>query len=119
MLSIPSSVRIFLFTQPCDMRNGFDGLCALVRKHGEDVFSGHLYVFVSRSRDRAKLLTWSSGGFVMYYKRLEKGRFRPGRPLGDEKTLQLEPAQLMMLLEGIDYSRIRQPKHWVPPSQKK
>ena len=44
MLSLPSSVRIFLATEPCDMRKGFDSLSALVRKYGEDVFSGHLFV---------------------------------------------------------------------------
>ena len=119
MLTIPTSVRIFLFTQPCDMRNGFDGLCALVRSYGEDVFSGHLFVFLSRRRDRAKILTWSSGGFVLYYKRLEKGRFRPGQFLEDEKTIQLESTQLAMLLEGIDYSRVRQPKRWNPPNHSK
>lgn len=119
MLTIPSSVRIFLATEPCDMRKGFDGLSALVSQMGEDVFSGHLFVFLSRSRQRAKILTWSEGGFVLFYKRLEKGRFK--LPRLDEQTdrLCLESAQLAMLLDGIDYSRVRRPKRWNPPGHEK
>lgn len=114
ILSLPQSVRIFLATQPCDMRKGFDGLCALVRMYGLDVFSGHLFVFVSRNRERAKILTWSDGGFVLYYKRLERGRFKVPRPREGQNTVLLEPAQLMMLLEGIDFSRVRRPRRWNP-----
>ncbi len=119
MLSIPSSVRIFLFAQPTDMRKGFDGLSALVRQLGEDVFSGHLFVFVSRNRQRAKILAWSEGGFVLYYKRLERGRFKLPSFDGQTKTLHLESAQLAMLLSGIDYSRIRRPRRWSPPRSQK
>ncbi len=119
MLSIPTSVRIFLFAKPCDMRKGFDGLSALVRQIGEDVFSGHLYVFLSRNRQRAKILSWGNGGFVLFYKRLEKGRFKLP-PIDDEtETLSLESSQLAMLLDGIDYSRVRQPSRWNPPSRQK
>ena len=118
MLTLPSSVRIFLATEPCDMRKGFYSLSALVFKYGEDVFSGHLFVFVSRKRNRLKILTWQSGGFVMLYKRLEKGRFKLERFVDNQLTVQLEPAQLTMLLEGIDYSRVRRPKRWNPPKRK-
>lgn len=118
MLTIPTSVRIFLATQPCDMRKGFDGLSALVSQMGEDVFSGHLFVFLSRNRQRAKIITWSEGGFVLFYKRLERGRFK--LPRLDEKTdkLTLESAQLAMLLDGIDYSRVRRPRRWNPPGHR-
>ena len=77
MLTLPGSVRILLATQPVDMRNSIDGLMALVRTAwGEDVDSGHLFVFVSRKGDRVKILTFSRSGFVLYYKRLEAGRIR-------------------------------------------
>ena len=115
MLTLPSTVRIFLATEPCDMRKGFDSLSTLVYNYGEDVFSGHLFVFVSRKRDRLKVLTWQSGGFVLIYKRLERGRFKLERFTDDEQTVQLEPAQLTMLMEGIDYSRVRRPRRWNPP----
>ncbi len=118
MITLPPSVRIFLATSPCDMRKGHDGLSALVQQElGQDVFSGHLFAFVSRKGDRVKILTWDHGGFVLYYKRLEQGRFRlPALPEG-QGSIQLEAAQLAMLLDGIDYSRVRRPIHWLPPER--
>lgn len=65
MLSVPGAVRILLWSEPIDMRKGFDGLAGLVRAAGEDALSGHLYVFVSRRRDRVKVLMWQRGGFVV------------------------------------------------------
>ena len=116
MITLPPSVRIFLATAPCDMRKGHDGLSALVKQQlGLDVYSGHLFAFVSRKGDRVKILTWDHGGFVLYYKRLERGRFRlPSLPKGQE-SVQLESTQLTMLLDGIDYSRVRRPPRWQPP----
>jgi transposase len=100
------------------MRKGHDGLSALVQQDlGQDVYSGHLFAFVSRKGDRVKILTWDHGGFVLYYKRLEKGKFRlPKLPEG-QVSVQLEAAQLAMLLDGIDYSRVRRPPHWLPPAR--
>lgn len=114
MLSLPASVRIYLFSEPTDMRKGFDGLTALVQAAGLTVYSGHLFVFLSRRADRAKILSWERGGFVLWYKRLEKGRFK--RPaLSPAKTqVSLDPDQLMLLLEGIDLSKVRRPKRWSP-----
>ncbi len=74
MFALPASVRVVLATGPVDMRKSIDGLMALVRAAwGEDVYSGHLFAFVSRKGDRVKVLTWSRGGFVLLYKRLEAG----------------------------------------------
>ena len=117
MLTLPPSVKIYLCTAPTDMRKGHDGLSALVKHHlGADVFSGHLFVFVSRLGNRVKVLFWDNGGFVLYYKRLEKGRFRlPALPEG-KHALRLDASQLSLLLDGIDYSKVRRPKHWQPPS---
>lgn len=118
MITLPPSVRIFLATSPCDMRKGHDGLSALVQQElGQDVYSGHLFAFVSRKGDRVKILTWDHGGFVLYYKRLERGRFRlPALP-ERQASVQLESAQLAMLLDGIDYSRVRRPVRWQPPER--
>ena len=58
MLTLPPSVRIFLATEPTDMRKGVDGLSALVRARGQEVYSGHLFLFVSRKGDRVKILSW-------------------------------------------------------------
>jgi len=112
---IPRSVRILLAREPVDMRNSIDGLAAIVRGGWqEDVFTGHLFVFASKRGNRVKILTWDNGGFILFYKRLEQGRFR--LPAFREGTLgaQLDGPQLAMLLDGIDLSRVRRPKKWTP-----
>src|SRR5262249_22770697 len=115
MLGLTRAVRILLAAKPIDMRNSIDGLCAIVSNDWkENLFAGHLFVFLSKRGDRAKILTWDNGGFVVTYKRLEQGRFR--RPDFHEGALgaQLDATQLAMLLDGIDVSRVRRPKKWTP-----
>lgn len=114
MIGLPDSVQILLFSEPTDMRRGFDGLTAMVLTAGEDVYSGHLFVFVSRRRNRAKILTFQKGGFVLWYKRLERGRFRVA--LDDAGQTSIDATQLAMLLDGIDVSKVSRPKHWTPRS---
>jgi transposase len=115
LLTLPPSVRIYLATEPVDMRKGFDGLMAIVRNlWSRDPFTGHLYVFISRRRDRAKVLWWDDGGFVLYYKRLEAGRYKMPTVGPGEQTVRLEASQLAMLLSGIDLSRVRKPRRWLP-----
>ena len=119
MLTLPPSVKIFLFTAPTDMRKGHDGLSALVvNELGADLFSGHLFVFVSRRGDRVKILAWDRGGLALWYKRLEKGRFRLPTIREGGKSVRMDSGELSMLLEGIDYSKVRRPKHWEPPLKK-
>lgn len=77
MLTIPRSTRVFLATEPTDLRKGFDGLFALVQTViGEDPFSGHLFVFRNQRRDRLKVLWWDRDGLAIYYKRLERGSYQ-------------------------------------------
>lgn len=114
MLMLPPSVNIFLATSPTDMRNAIDGLAAKVRRAGGDPFDGHLYVFVSRRRDRIKILAWSRGGFVLWYKRLEKGRFRLPPVTVGQTTMTLDAGQLAMLLDGLDFSRLKRAAVWEP-----
>ena len=97
-------------------RKGFDGLAALVQRHGSDVFSGHLFAFLSKRRDRIKILTWDNGGFVLFYKRLEQGRFRMPACQDGSPRVRLDGPQLSMLLDGVDVSRVRRPKKWLPPT---
>jgi transposase len=114
MIGMPSSIRIYLATEPADMRKGPDGLAQLVRaSFDESVFSGHIFAFLSRRRNRAKLLWWDRGGFVVYYKRLERGCFR--RPVVDGSGhVQLSAAELQSLLEGIDLSSAPRARLWEP-----
>lgn len=113
MLTIPASTRIYLASQPVDMRKGFPGLISLVDEAWKkDPFSGHLFVFVGKAKDRLKVLFWDRNGFALYYKRLEKGRFQMPDTSGAHVTL--EAAELAMLLSGIDLVRARLPR-WSPP----
>lgn len=114
MIGLPSSVKIYLATEPGDMRCGIDSLAGMVRRAGGEPFSGHLFVFVSRRRDRAKILTWERGGFVLWYKRLERGLFAVPRFPTTGTAAELDPGQLSMLLEGVDSSRIQRSRRWEP-----
>lgn len=112
---LPPSVKIFMSDRPVDMRKGFDGLIAIIRQQWQsDVFSGHLFVFVGSQRDRVKILFWDTGGFVLYYKRLERGRFKMPRLRVDKHAIELDATQLAMLLDGIDYERVKRKNHWQP-----
>lgn len=118
MLTLPSSVRILLASQPVDMRKSIDGLMALVRNEwDEDVYSGHLFVFVSRGGDKVKILTWDRGGFVLYYKRLEAGRFRLPPVEEASRTVRVDATQLAMLLDGIEVAAVKRPRAWAPAGQ--
>jgi len=115
MLTLPPSVRIHLATGPVDMRRGHDGLCAIVRGQLDlDIYAGHLFVFLGRGRDRCKILFWDRGGFVLYYKRLEKGRFRPPTVDKEATSVSLGATELAMLLDGIDLVDVHRPVHWKP-----
>jgi len=77
MLTLPSTVRIFLATEPVDMRKSFDALALLVTSVLEqDPLSGHLFVFIGRRRHIARILFWDRSGFTLISKRLEAGVFR-------------------------------------------
>jgi transposase len=112
MIGLPDSVRILLFSEPTDMRRGFDGLTGMVVAAGEDVYSGHLFVFLSKRRNRAKILTFQKGGLVLWYKRLEQGRFKMATR--SEGQAEIDATELAMLLDGIDVGRVMRPKHWAP-----
>jgi transposase len=110
----PFGCRIHLALQPVDFRKSIDGLCGVVRGVLEDdPVSGHVWVFHNRKRTALKLLFFDHGGFVMVYKRLERGRFRLPQE-AEGKELRMSPAELSALLEGIDLSRARRLKRWRP-----
>jgi transposase len=84
------------------MRKGFDGLSVLAQEVlRADPFSGHLFVFRGRRGDLIKVLYWDGQGLCLFAKRLERGRFI--WPQAREGAVTLSPAQLAMLLEGIDW----------------
>jgi len=121
MLRLPSlgeldstmGVRIYLCTAPADMRKGFDSLAALVREGlGYDPLSGHLFLFVGRSRDRIKILYWDKDGYAIWYKRLEEGTFRLPAPKKVGASVELRASELAMLLAGIDLTSIKRRKRF-------
>jgi len=120
MLKLPSlaeldrglAVRVYLYTLPADMRKGFDTLAACVQEFlKQDPLSGNLFLFVSRGRDRLKILYWDRDGFALWYKRLEEGSFRlPLAPKDGRQSAELKASELAMLLEGIDLKSIKRGK---------
>lgn len=102
MLTFSAGQRIYLAIEPVDMRKQYDGLWALAaQKLREDPFSGALFVFTNKDRDRVKILCWDGTGVWVSAKRLEKGRFS-WPALNGATKVNLEPAALTMLLAGID-----------------
>ena len=102
MITPPSGVRVWLAAGVTDMRKGFDGLAMLVQERlRRDPFGGQVFVFRGRRGDRLKVLWWDGQGLCLFAKRLEKGRFV--WPSAADGVVALSPAQLGMLLEGIDW----------------
>jgi transposase len=92
------------------MRRGFDGLAAVVQLQLQaDPFNGHVFVFRGRRGDRIKILWFDGEGICLFYKRLEAGHFV--WPQAEGGRVALTPAQLSMLLEGIDW---RSPQRTAP-----
>lgn len=115
MLTLPPTVRIYLAVEPADMRKSIDGLATIVRNAWRrDVFSGHLFAFLGRRGDRVKVLAWDRGGFVLYYKRLERGRFQIPPLSPSSHAVEMDPTELAMLLDGLDVAAVRRPERWAP-----
>lgn len=111
MLSIPSSVPIFLYTKPTDLRKGFDGLSGIVRKEfSADPLDGSLFLFINRRRDRLKILHFDGTGFWLYYKLLEAGTFEVIPSKG--KCARLDSTQLAMLLGGVSLVAVKRRKRY-------
>lgn len=112
MLSLSSSQRYFIYSDLADMRKGFDSLSGLVRSEFKmNPLSGDVFIFLSRSRNKIKLLQWQRDGFAIYYKRLEKGRFElPDNIKGSCATISSQ--NLMLIMEGIKLSSIKKHKRY-------
>jgi transposase len=102
IVGLPLRTQVWLVAGATDMRKGFDGLAALVQTAlAAQPFSGHVFVFRGKRGDRIKLLWFSGDGLNLFYKRLERGKFI--WPQASTGSVHLTPAQLSMLLEGIDW----------------
>ncbi len=104
MIALPTGTHIWIAAGVTDLRRGFTGLSAVAQTVlKQNPFSGHVFVFRGRGGDLIKLLWWDGDGLCLFAKRLERGRFV--WPQAESGTVSLSPAQLSMLLEGIDWRR--------------
>jgi len=102
MIPVPAQTKVWLAAGVTDMRKGFAGLSGLAQSVlALDPFSGHLFVFRGRRGDLIKIIWWDGQGACLFAKRLERGRFVWPSATGGK--VNLTPAQLAMLLEGIDW----------------
>lgn len=114
MFTLPPALRIYLASTPTDLRKGFDGLSAAVMQIiGEDPTSGHLFVFRNRRADQIRVLFWDRTGYCIFAKRLAQGRFYlpiPASPAA--RHIEVDAAELGLLLEGIDLSDAQRRKRF-------
>lgn len=117
MFTLSSSLHFQLYNSPTDMRKSFDGLSGLIQNHlSECPTNGDVFIFVNKTRNKIKLLHWVGSGFVLYYKRLESGTFDIPRYDMEDGAYQLSYSQLVMLIDGICITNIKQKKHYQLPT---
>jgi len=117
MLMAHASLRVFAHRGPTDMRKSFAGLVGLVESElGQQVESGHLFLFFNRRRDRVKVLYFVGDGLVIFYRQLERGTFETPAGLttatDPSSGIELRLSDLTMILEGIELSSIKRRKRW-------
>jgi transposase len=108
MFALTEQHRYFIYNGVADMRKGFDGLCGIVESELlANPMDGSVYLFINRRRDRIKLLLWTEGGFVLYYKLLEKGTYEiPAFDnVGSKQAMTWET--LVLMIRGIQLSKIK------------
>lgn len=113
MTGLTQQHRYYIYSVAADMRNGFDGLCGLVRtKMGSNPMNGSVYIFINRRRDRMKMLVWEPGGFMMYYKRLEQGTFDLPENRDEQGRIMISWEVLVMMISGIKMRKIIRKKRY-------
>lgn len=114
MFGLPANMKVYLANDAVDLRKNFDGLSVTARElTKQDPLSGHLFVFLNRRCDRVKILLWDRNGWLLLYKRLERGVFR--RPREGIGAVEIEAAELALMLEGIDLRGAARRPRWTPP----
>jgi len=95
------NLAVWAYPQPVDLRNGYDGLAALVsQKLRMNPISGDCFLFSNRTRTRAKVLLWDGTGLCIYQKRLEQGRFASLWQRERGGVVELTMSELALFLEG-------------------
>jgi transposase len=122
MIGLAHGLKVFICTEPTDMRRGFDGLSGMAGSlMQQDPLSGHLLVFRNRDRDRLKILYWDRDGLAIWYKRLEKGTFQFPTDLkptdSGPASVEITASELSLLLGGIDLRTVHRRKRFERPKQ--
>jgi len=113
MFALTSGNRYHLYMGITDMRKSFDGLCGLIQDElGRDPFSGEVFLFINKKRDKLKLLKWEPGGFVLYYKRLEEGTFSFPVLNEQKQCYEMRWSDFIMMVEGIDWQQVERKKRY-------
>ena len=108
MFGLGENLDYYFCVGDVSMRKGIDALCGVIRHQmGRDPLSGEVYIFMSHDKTRVKLLQWQRGGFVLYYKRLENGRFELPFFNSKTQTYGLSWHLLFMIIEGISIKKAR------------
>lgn len=109
---IPATVRIFVYTEPVDMRRGFDGLALIAREAlAEDPRSGAVFIFANRRTDRLKALWWDRNGYCVLYKRAHRAVFElPSASEGNSVSVRIDGKALAQLLAGAPKVKRERPK---------
>jgi transposase len=117
MMLLPRAVRVYIATCPVSLRKSFDGLSNEVRNVlAQDPLCGHVFVFLNRRKNQAKLLMWTRGGYTIVHKRLERGTFSFSQQVNSlASRVEIDVHELSMLLEGIDIRKVHASKRWEPP----
>lgn len=111
MLGLSSKVRYHMCCSPVDMRNGFYGLAGIVNNYlNKDPLTGDVFVFINKSKTHIKLLYWDGDGYVIFYKRLEKGTF--DLVADDSVSRELRREELLLILEGIKLENCKKKKRY-------
>ncbi len=109
-----SNARYYVYREAADMRKSFDGLCGLVSSRlGHNPMSGDVFIFVNKSRNRIKLLRWEAGGFVLFYKRLERGTFEIPSAKNGQLSRRIEYGELAMIIAGISIKNMVNIKRYI------
>jgi transposase len=105
MLRLAEGTRVYVALSAVDFRKAIDGLAALVvEQFSGSPGDGSVYVFYNRNADRVKCLFWDKNGFVLYQKRMERGRFKLKERF--DGSMNITPQQLDWLLAGLDFRRM-------------
>lgn len=113
MLALSSTNSFTLYVPPTDMRKSFDSLSGIIISELDSIpCDGNVYIFVNKLRNKIKLLHWQSGGFILYYKRLEKGTIK--LPVYEKTVLSLglDYSAIVLLIDGISITNIKREKRF-------